>query len=29
MYEQAGFRQVPPFGPYFDDPVSRCYELAI
>ncbi|MEO7664331.1 MAG: GNAT family N-acetyltransferase [Candidatus Limnocylindrales bacterium] len=26
MYERAGFRQVPPFGPYRDDPLSRCYE---
>lgn len=26
MYERAGFRQIPPFGGYRDDPVSRCYE---
>lgn len=26
LYEQCGFRQIPPFGPYWDDPVSRCYE---
>jgi putative acetyltransferase len=29
LYESAGFRRIPPFGPYFDDPVSRCYELAL
>lgn len=26
LYERAGFRQVPPFGPYREDPVSLCYE---
>jgi putative acetyltransferase len=26
LYEQAGFRQIPPFGPYREDPVSLCYE---
>jgi len=26
LYEQVGFRRIPPFGPYTDDPVSRCYE---
>ncbi|MCI0581574.1 MAG: GNAT family N-acetyltransferase [Chloroflexi bacterium] len=26
MYERAGFRPIPPFGPYRDDPLSRCYE---
>jgi ribosomal protein S18 acetylase RimI-like enzyme len=26
LYEQAGFRRIPPFGPYTDDPVSLCYE---
>jgi putative acetyltransferase len=26
LYEQEGFRRIPPFGPYRDDPVSRCYE---
>ena len=26
LYERAGFRRIPPFGPYTDDPVSRCYE---
>ena len=28
LYERRGFQQIPPFGPYRDDPVSRCYELA-
>ena len=26
LYEGAGFRRIPPFGPYRDDPVSLCYE---
>jgi ribosomal protein S18 acetylase RimI-like enzyme len=26
LYEQSGFRRIAPFGPYRDDPVSRCYE---
>jgi len=26
LYEQMGFRLIPPFGEYRDDPVSRCYE---
>jgi len=26
LYEGEGFRRIPPFGPYRDDPVSRCYE---
>ena len=26
LYERAGFRAIPPFGPYFEDPNSRCYE---
>jgi ribosomal protein S18 acetylase RimI-like enzyme len=26
LYERLGFRRIPPFGPYFEDPVSRCYE---
>jgi putative acetyltransferase len=26
LYERAGFRRIPPFGPYRDDPVSPCYE---
>ncbi|HVR99401.1 MAG TPA: hypothetical protein VMW27_22455 [Thermoanaerobaculia bacterium] len=26
LYEQAGFYRISPFGPYTDDPLSRCYE---
>ena len=26
LYESAGFARIPPFGNYFDDPVSLCYE---
>jgi GNAT superfamily N-acetyltransferase len=26
LYETAGFARIPPFGNYFDDPVSLCYE---
>lgn len=26
LYERAGFQRIPPFPPYFDDPLSRCYE---
>ncbi len=26
LYERSGFRRIPPFGPYRDDPVSLCYE---
>ena len=29
LYERLGFRRIPPFGPYTDDPVSRCYEKSI
>ena len=29
LYEQVGFRRIPPFGPYTDDPVSRCYEKRV
>jgi GNAT superfamily N-acetyltransferase len=29
LYERHGFRQIPPFGPYWDDPVSRCYEKTL
>jgi GNAT superfamily N-acetyltransferase len=29
LYEREGFRRIPPFGPYTDDPVSRCYEKRI
>jgi putative acetyltransferase len=26
LYEHAGFRAIPPFGPYVDDPLSRYFE---
>ena len=26
LYEGEGFRRIPPFAEYRDDPVSRCYE---
>lgn len=29
LYERTGFTRIPPFGPYTDDPVSRCYEKRI
>lgn len=29
LYEREGFRRIPPFGPYRDDPVSLCYEKRI
>lgn len=29
LYERYGFTRIPPFGPYFDDPVSLCYEKPI
>jgi GNAT superfamily N-acetyltransferase len=29
LYEQVGFRRIPPFAEYRDDPVSRCYEKRI
>jgi GNAT superfamily N-acetyltransferase len=29
LYERLGFRRIPPFGPYFEDPLSRCYEKRI
>jgi len=29
LYEQYGFRQIPPFAPYFENPVSRCYEMSL
>ena len=29
MYERRGYVRIPPFPPYFDDPVSRCYERRI
>jgi GNAT superfamily N-acetyltransferase len=27
--EDAAFRRIPPFPPYRDDPVSRCYEKVV
>lgn len=29
LYEGAGFRRIPPFGPYVEDPLSLFYEKAI
>lgn len=26
LYEHYGFQRIPPFGPYFPDLVSLCYE---
>jgi putative acetyltransferase len=26
LYERYGFQRIPPFPPYFEDPVSLCYE---
>jgi GNAT superfamily N-acetyltransferase len=26
LYERIGFVRIPPFGPYSDDSLSRCYE---
>jgi ribosomal protein S18 acetylase RimI-like enzyme len=26
LYEQMGFERIPPFPPYREDPLSRCYE---
>jgi ribosomal protein S18 acetylase RimI-like enzyme len=26
LYERYGFRRIPPFGEYFEDPLSLCYE---
>jgi putative acetyltransferase len=26
LYEQSGFYPIPPFGPYTEDPLTRCYE---
>jgi ribosomal protein S18 acetylase RimI-like enzyme len=26
LYERAGFKRIPPFGGYREDPLSRCYE---
>ena len=29
LYERAGFRRIPPFGPYGEDPLSRFFEKRI
>lgn len=29
LYERFGFQPIPPFGNYFEDPLSRCYEKRI
>jgi len=29
LYERYGFRRIPPFGAYRDDPVSLCYEMRL
>ena len=29
LYERAGFRRIPPFGEYQEDPLTRCYEKRI
>lgn len=29
LYEQMGFRRIPRFGPYVDDPTSICFELEL
>jgi putative acetyltransferase len=29
LYEGYGFRRIPPFGPYREDPLSRCYEKSL
>ena len=29
LYERVGFRRIPPFAPYREDPLSRCYEMQI
>jgi putative acetyltransferase len=29
LYERTGFQRIPPFGPYFEDPLSLCYEKPI
>jgi putative acetyltransferase len=26
LYERVGFKRIPPFEPYREDPLSRCYE---
>ena len=29
LYEQAGFQRIPPFGLYFEDPLSLFYEKRV
>jgi GNAT superfamily N-acetyltransferase len=29
LYEASGFRRIPPFGPYVDDPTSVCFEKVL
>ena len=29
LYEDFGFRPIPPFPPYYDDPVSLCFEARL
>jgi putative acetyltransferase len=29
LYEGVGFRRIPPFGPYREDPLSMCFEMPI
>ena len=29
LYEKAGYYRIPPFGDYWDDPVSLCYEKGL
>ena len=29
IYENAGFRPIAPFGPYFSDPLSQCFEKSL
>jgi ribosomal protein S18 acetylase RimI-like enzyme len=29
LYEAYGFRRIPPFGPYREDPLSRYYEKVL
>ena len=29
LYERMGFERIGPFGPYRDDPLSKCYEKKI
>jgi GNAT superfamily N-acetyltransferase len=29
LYERMGFRKIPPFGEYWEDPLSICYEKSL